>query len=475
MKTYNKIKLILIFILLYLIPLHAQDMQKTLFAGVEEKLASAKQAGLEILSPSNYEEAFSNYKEASQDFQKGANLKGIQEKLANVMKYLNAAEEKAEVARITLRKSIEARNDAKSVEADIYAIDLWKQAEKRLRNAGEEVEDGDIPDAENESAKAEELFKEAELKAIKDQYLGETAKLISKAESEDIDDYAPITLQKSLELVKQAEKELNENRYDTDLPRNLAQQAKYEVNHAIFLANFIEKFEDSDNSMEQLLLSYEEPMKKISSHFDYETKFDQPFENIANEIVQKIVELKTNYQDAMQNNMDLKQEIKILQDQLGGLSKEKSELDSKMAVLAEFKAKFEKVNSIFSKEEAEVFREGNNIYIRLKGLSFPVGKSIIESENFDLLTKAQNAIREFPNSTIVVEGHTDSYGSDEKNLELSQERAAAVKKYFLANMNLDQKKIISFGYGESKPIANNETKEGRAINRRIDLIIQNAE
>jgi outer membrane protein OmpA-like peptidoglycan-associated protein len=475
MKTYNKIKLILFFIFSYLMPLHAQDMQKTLFAGVEEKLASAKQAGLELLSPGNFEEAFSNYKEASQDFEKGANLKGIQEKLANVVKYLDAAEEKAEVAKITLRKSIEARNDAKSVEAEIYAADLWKQAEKRLRNAGEEVEDGDIPDAENESAKAEELFKEAELKAIKDQYLGETVKLINKAKSEDIDDYAPLTLQKSLELVNQAEKELNENRYDTDLPRNLAQQAKYEVNHAMFLANFIEKFEDSDKSMEQLLLSYEEPMQKISSHFDYETKFDQPFENIANEIVQKIVELKSNYQEAMQNNMDLKQEIKILQDQLGGLSKEKSELDSKMAKLAEFKAKFEKINSMFSKGEAEVFREGNNIYIRLKGLSFPVGKSIIESENFGLLTKAQNAIREFPNSTIVVEGHTDSYGSDEKNLELSQERAAAVKKYFLANMNLDQKKIISFGYGESKPIANNETKEGRAINRRIDLIIQNAE
>ena len=146
-----------------------------------------------------------------------------------------------------------------------------------------------------------------------------------------------------------------------------------------------------------------------------------------------------------------------------------------MAKLAETKAKYEKVNNLFSNTEAVIFKEGNNIYIRLISLSFPVGKSTIEPENFGLLSKVQNAIKNFPNSTVVIEGHTDSYGSDEKNMELSQERASAVKQYILANMNLDQNKVMSFGYGETKPIANNETKDGRAKNRRIDLIIQNAE
>jgi outer membrane protein OmpA-like peptidoglycan-associated protein len=70
-----------------------------------------------------------------------------------------------------------------------------------------------------------------------------------------------------------------------------------------------------------------------------------------------------------------------------------------------------------------------------------------------------------------VEGHTDSYGSDASNLNLSQERADAVKAYLLANMSMDPSRIEAIGYGESKPIANNETAEGRAKNRRIEIVI----
>ena len=69
----------------------------------------------------------------------------------------------------------------------------------------------------------------------------------------------------------------------------------------------------------------------------------------------------------------------------------------------------------------------------------------------------------------MIEGHTDSFGGDKANLDLSQRRADAVMQYLLANMDIERSRIFSMGYGESKPIANNETKEGRAQNRRIDL------
>jgi outer membrane protein OmpA-like peptidoglycan-associated protein len=88
------------------------------------------------------------------------------------------------------------------------------------------------------------------------------------------------------------------------------------------------------------------------------------------------------------------------------------------------------------------------------------------------LSKVQNAINIFPGSEITVEGHTDSFGGDEVNLRLSQERAEAVRQYLLANMrNLSADQVKAVGYGESKPIANNETAEGRAKNRRIDIVI----
>jgi OOP family OmpA-OmpF porin len=77
----------------------------------------------------------------------------------------------------------------------------------------------------------------------------------------------------------------------------------------------------------------------------------------------------------------------------------------------------------------------------------------------------------FPACTVLVEGHTDSHGSDELNQKLSQERADAVKQYILANMDLPPSSIDAAGFGESKPIASNETPEGREKNRRIDLVI----
>ena len=72
---------------------------------------------------------------------------------------------------------------------------------------------------------------------------------------------------------------------------------------------------------------------------------------------------------------------------------------------------------------------------------------------------------------IVIEGHTDSTGSDAMNEHLSQRRADSVREYFVANGTLPKDKIVSVGYGSKRPLASNQTAEGRAINRRIDLII----
>jgi outer membrane protein OmpA-like peptidoglycan-associated protein len=128
---------------------------------------------------------------------------------------------------------------------------------------------------------------------------------------------------------------------------------------------------------------------------------------------------------------------------------------------------------MFGPDEAQVFTQGQNVLVRPIGLVFPSGSAQIETRYFALLRKVQDAIRVFPNSLVVVEGHTDSFGSDETNLKLSQERANAVRAYLLANMtNLSAADVQPVGFGESRPVANNETVEGRAKNRRIDLLIR---
>jgi outer membrane protein OmpA-like peptidoglycan-associated protein len=119
-----------------------------------------------------------------------------------------------------------------------------------------------------------------------------------------------------------------------------------------------------------------------------------------------------------------------------------------------------------------VFREGSNVILRLVGLSFDSGASAIKQGSFDLLGKVEKAIDIFPRSELVIEGHTDSHGGDELNQKLSQERAEALQQYMINAMRIPSYRVIATGYGETNPVANNETAAGRAKNRRIDIVIK---
>ena len=139
---------------------------------------------------------------------------------------------------------------------------------------------------------------------------------------------------------------------------------------------------------------------------------------------------------------------------------------------ARVKEQFEQIEKMFSRNEARVFREGDNVILRLTGLSFGSGQSDIQRDNFDLLAKVEKAIDVFPGSELVIEGHTDSYGGDASNQVLSQKRAESVQQYMINAMRIPSYRLVATGYGETNPVANNETESGRARNRRIDIVIK---
>jgi outer membrane protein OmpA-like peptidoglycan-associated protein len=91
--------------------------------------------------------------------------------------------------------------------------------------------------------------------------------------------------------------------------------------------------------------------------------------------------------------------------------------------------------------------------------------------NYMLLSKVQRTIRLFGEPDVIIGGHTDSTGSEGLNEVLSQQRAEAVRQYFVANATIPYEKIIAVGYGSMRPIASNSTEAGRAMNRRIDITI----
>jgi outer membrane protein OmpA-like peptidoglycan-associated protein len=104
-------------------------------------------------------------------------------------------------------------------------------------------------------------------------------------------------------------------------------------------------------------------------------------------------------------------------------------------------------------------------------LNFDFDKSIIKNQDIPQLQKAIEFIKSHKGSKVRVAGHTDSKGSDKYNQKLSERRAAAVVNYFVKKGAVKRANISSVGYGESKPVATNDTEAGRAENRRVEVQI----
>jgi len=120
---------------------------------------------------------------------------------------------------------------------------------------------------------------------------------------------------------------------------------------------------------------------------------------------------------------------------------------------------------------AKIERVGEGIKITFdSGILFDVNKSDLKPVAKTNLENLASILNKYEDTNILIEGHTDNTGSDEYNMQLSERRSQAVANY-LATLNVDATRFTIMGYGESQPIATNETVEGRAQNRRVELAI----
>ena len=103
-----------------------------------------------------------------------------------------------------------------------------------------------------------------------------------------------------------------------------------------------------------------------------------------------------------------------------------------------------------------------------KTILFDTNKDTFKQQTYPVLLAISAILKEYPSSKFSIEGHTDSDGSNEFNLRLSDSRAIAVKKY-LVEQGIDEFRLSAMGYGESKPIDTNKTKAGKANNRRVEV------
>jgi OmpA-OmpF porin, OOP family len=457
----------------------AQDIDAAALAAALDKARSEK---IDALAPTNFAAAVEAQQAAVKDAAKGRNADKVRARVQEGEAALRRATTAAAAARQLLGSVIKAREDALAAEAPKFAAQSWQKADERFREAMKENEKNDTKNAQRRAAEAEVLLREAELIAIKGGILDEARALIAQADEAKVGKLAPRSLQAAKRYLAQADQELQRNRYEVGEPRKLAAQARYEARHATYLAQLIERVlkEEGDDQagVEGLILSWEEPLKRIATEMELSAQFDKgmqaPMQEINEHASQQAQEgrrLKQELADRDDQLAALNTQLTKLESRLGGVSEERVALQRRVDAQERMRSSVAALEASFSPDEARVVRQGDDVVLSLLGIKFPSGRSTIEASSAALMKKVQQGLALFPGASISVEGHTDANGSDSTNLILSQDRADAVRQYLVSNFGLNAEKVSSVGYGEARPVATNETAAGRARNRRIDLVI----
>jgi len=449
----------------------AETTEEALLRDLDAALAQAREQQMPLLAPEAWTKATEASTNAHKDFDRHRSLAAVQKNVDHATAALASAHETMRLGRVTFEAVLASRSSALSAGADKLAAKLWTDGEKQFHNAATSLEWGRSDKAQTLAATAVESFRSAELEAIQGAILRDARNLLTQADEERVEKYAPQTLALARASLAEAESALVSDRYDTDRPRLLAQQAKEQASHALHLTAVIKAVNSNERPFEEVLLGNEAPLVDIANALDVTPDLSN---GVASTAAQTLSAVKSNKREVAQLKLELAERderIGTLQTALGGASQEAVALNSLLAEQQERRQQLEQVEQMFASNEAEVLRSGNAIILRLVGLSFDSGSAVILSSHFALLIKVEEALKNFPDSVITVEGHTDSFGSDDLNLELSQRRADAVRSFLLAQTDIAPYRISAMGYGEARPIASNETAEGRARNRRIDLVI----
>lgn len=434
-------------------------------------LEEARSGQLDVLAPEFYQDARSAYMKAQQALDTGAKLSDIGNYVAAGNASLEKAREISQVSRTILSQVNEARAKALKMGADKLGAP-YRKVEKQYLALTTAIGNDNMSDAQKNAPKVKAAWRELEIMAIKNNAIGPARSLLAKAERERVHKLSPVAYADARQTLNEADAYIEQNPYADQAIREKTDQAEFMMRRMMAIHDSSKKFkamapEASALYLESLLLRMEKAMNTGDLR-DSDVEAQVAALTHAYEILtQQNRKLERDNQSFQTQIAALKQQVTGLQ----GYSRTQEETKQKLAAEREFNERFNKVQQYFDPDEAEVYKQGGQLVIRLRGIQFPVGQATITPDNYALLSKVQKAIQTFNQPIVTIEGHTDSTGSARANMELSQKRAEAVKIYLVANNTLPDNRINAAGYGAERPLAPNTTAQGRAVNRRIDVLI----
>jgi outer membrane protein OmpA-like peptidoglycan-associated protein len=455
----------------------AQTVEQRLESAIE-RLDRARADHLDIISPRNFERAAQKIAEARQRLATGGRIADIDGRVEEAYAELDAADALASVGNVLLGDALQARGEALAVNAPKFADRDWQRAEQTARDAGRRIESNDQNGARERAGRAENEYREAELNAIRADILGRARTLREEALDAKADRRAAFTLNRADSLLTAAEVILAEDRSRIAEAGGLATDAASEYRHATRLSALADSVDRNRVSVETTALRAEGQVRRMAELLRYEADFADGIEPVVNDGVTAIESLYGERDGLHADLASRGREIERLETVIDSMDRRLAAVEQREAAVAaelrerqRWERRLREVQAMFTPQEGEALLGEDRLILRLVGLTFASGSAEIRPDNFSLLTKVQRVIREFPESAITVEGHTDSQGNEAMNQELSRRRAIAVREYLLLNIAISANRITAVGYGESRPVAPNDTEAGRSRNRRIEITL----
>lgn len=420
-------------------------------AALDKGLKDAAAQGVDYLAPEGYSSAQAQLQDALSEAHAGRSATANSAAAAG-LSALATANDHAATSREVLREVLEARKKADSAGAPGMFPEQTREMEEQLRKAGGMVERGRLDDAKNQRPELISGYEKLQLAALKEGTVEAAKAAVDMAKKNDAPKFAPKTYKLAEEEMRLAESVLEADRTRTEKANAHAKRAKFLAEQSTHITELIRDFDRRDYTSEDTVLWYQQQLEEINAPLGKPLPFDEPNRGVV---------------------LGMQQSIKDLIEQRDATAAQRSQYEQELSLTAEQRAAIDKVIALFTPAEATVYQQKQNVLISAHGFHFPPGSGEIGPNNFALMNKIIQAVQTFPGSYIEISGHTDSTGSDAINKKVSQARADNVAKFLIEVGHIAGSRIIATGYGEERPVASNATPEGRAANRRVEILINN--
>jgi len=451
--------------------------QNSQLANLKSEFDKSSKNGAELLSPQSHKQVSENLQQAIEAAENNE-TKVANKATSDGLKNINVLNSNIKKSNLILSEVLHARR--KAIDAGVLTLQSEKLADldANLKSTGSMIENSKIEKAKQRRPDLIKGYSQLELEVLKQGKTKLAKASIESARVNDAEKNSPKTFNRAKEQLALAMNILDADRTQISKADVHAKNATWLAEQSSEISETVKDFDRRDYSMEDVVLWHQKALSEINQPLGGTLTFNKPADKVVDNLkttIEKVVKERDSVIDQHNKTQLISQsQLKAAEEKYG--RKIAATEKQRLALVEKDKAskiKFDKVQAMFSEREANVYRQRENVLISAQGFAFPSGTSEIQTDNFPLMNKIIHAIKLFPGARIEVNGHTDSVGADTINKNLSEQRAEKVARFLTEVGEITASKITSKGFGETRPVATNETAMGRAENRRVEIKIIN--